>query len=300
MRYQPCLALAALVLALGGIPGAPAYADTVDTTFAALVRKGSTISVKDNYILASKWLAGGVAVYTIISLVLIVFLTTSWYRHYNLPMRLVYAIGLTALGTPSALNILLPQFGIVGYDASLNYASALVGVAAISGIVALHWKNTDVSRTAPASALSPGSVSEAESAQIPHESLPQLLAEKLVEGGMPPADAVVKFLISKKIEKIPGEDAYDGLPEGLRSSVYHIIVNNHDSGVVVQTICDAARDATPEGKPLRKPLALRLVSLCRNSAHSRLGAFINQVEFFKTELESYRDRATPDEQPPAG
>lgn len=284
---RQCLVVAILTAAMMELAGNSANAELVDTKVATLVKSGSTITLKSDYVLMSKWSALGALAYMVISLVLIAYLIIRWYKHHNLPLHLISTIGLAAIGTPPALNILLPRFGIAAFDGSLNYPAALLGSVAIVGIVSIHWKNTDAkSKTLPTTQPIPPSVNgvgEPDPLRIPN--LSQAIAAAIVEKGMPLPEDVVKCLIDK-IETMDGEDAYKELPERLRKGVCNIVLNQHSNNSIIQGLIAAA--------PLDSPLdgtGYSLVANCRMSAHNKIHAFIVQVENFTRSLAGYRDRA---------
>jgi hypothetical protein len=284
-----------VVIVLAATMVGSANADAVDTKFATLVRSGTTISVSDDYVLASKYLTLGAVIYAVFCTALSVHLAIRLYKSHNLGMRLASNIGLAAIGLPPSLTFIARQLGFLKIDGSLDVPSAWVGGTSIvcitinSIITHLFAPHSLGSRAAtPQSSISGGmSEPDPSKVQVPNKS--RAVAEEIVEEGLPAAAVVVTYLIEKKIEAIAGEDAYEGLSARLRSGIINIILNQHRSYTIIQDLHATA----PPDSPLPDNGGRNLVRDCRSSALNKINAFINVVDLFKADLVRYRDRATP-------
>ncbi|MGO9811473.1 MAG: esterase/lipase family protein [Isosphaeraceae bacterium] len=126
------------------------------------------------------------------------------------------------------------------------------------------------------------------------EGLSAAMAAKIVEGGMPSAEAIARYLI-EQIDNLDCENVYDGLEDKVRNGIRDIVVYNIDQETVLQHIIQSA----PVGVRVRKGTAIRHVTTGRKAFKLKVDSVIKQLELVVSDLSDFREQAVSSASPPA-
>ncbi len=120
------------------------------------------------------------------------------------------------------------------------------------------------------------------------------MAAKIVEEGMPSAEAIAKYLI-EHVDTFDGDNVYEGLEGKVRNGIRDIVVYNEDPDTVIDNILKSF----PVGKRPRKATTIRHVTIGRRAFKLRVDSFIRQLELVVSELVGFQEQALPAPSPSA-
>ena len=121
------------------------------------------------------------------------------------------------------------------------------------------------------------------------------MAAKIVEEGMPSAEAIARYLIAN-IDTLDCNDVYTGLDGKIRNGIRDIVIYNEDPDAVIDNIIKSF----PVGGRPRKATTIRHVTIGRRAFFKlRVDSFIRQLELVVSELVGFQEQALPAPSPSA-
>jgi hypothetical protein len=114
------------------------------------------------------------------------------------------------------------------------------------------------------------------------------MAAKIIEEGMPSAEAIARYLI-EKIDNLDCEGDFEGLEAKVRNGIRDIVVYDEDQDTIIDNIIKSF----PVGARPRKATTRRHVTIGRRAFKLKVDAFIGQLELVVAELVGFQEQALP-------